>query len=214
MEVFNDSGIANTPCSCIGYVVCPVLGLILHIVLRVWSISVYRVGLFHSLHRINGIGSILLSFITASGANAHSQLLMRKQIFAAFMLLAASVAFISCSKDENQGTESGEEVTLIGTWTSYCVDEFGELGEFVDREPNTSYSVVFTETEAAIAIGDMPNVTVEYEISEDDNTVITFPSVYADYGMQLVAQFKDGELAIQQRNQYWDFSYVYRFKKQ
>ena len=103
---------------------------------------------------------------------------------------------------------------MIGTWTSYCVDEFGELGEFVDREPNTNYSVVFTETEASIVIDDMPNVTVEYEISEDDNTVITFPSVYADYGMQLVAQFKDGELAIQQHNQYWDFSYVYRFKKQ
>ncbi|MBO8449191.1 MAG: hypothetical protein IAC29_07970 [Bacteroidetes bacterium] len=139
---------------------------------------------------------------------------MRKQILSAFLLLAVFTAFISCSKDEEEGTEVAEEVTLIGNWTSYCVDEFGEFGEFVAREPNTTYSATFTETEATIAIGDMPKATVKYEISADDNTIITFPTVYADYGMQLVAQFKDGELFIQQNNPYWDFSYVYRFTKQ
>ena len=182
--------------------------------LRVWSISVYRVGFFHNLHRINGIDSTLLLFIPASGVNAHSLSFMRNKIFSAFMLLAVFTVFCSCSKDDNEGSETNAELTLIGNWTSYCVDEFGELGEFADREPNTSYSASFTETEATIDIGDMPKVTVKYEISSDDNTIINFPTVYADYGMQLVAQFKDGELSIQQDNPYWDFTYVYRFKKQ
>lgn len=139
---------------------------------------------------------------------------MRKFFYSALLLLAASAAFSSCSKDEAKGTEAEEEVTLIGTWTSYCVDEFGEVGEFIAREPDTGYSVTFTDSEATIEIGEMPKVTVEYEISEDDSTIINFPSVYSEYGMLLVAQFKDGEVSIQQKNQYWDFSYVYRFKKQ
>ena len=61
---FRDSRITDTPRSCIVYAVRPYSWGLYSIRARVWSISVvYRVGVFHNLHRINERGSTLL-FIT------------------------------------------------------------------------------------------------------------------------------------------------------
>ncbi len=136
-----------------------------------------------------------------------------KKLLGFMAALACVVCFSSCSKeDSKENNEPEKEVTLIGTWTSYYVYELGEFGETVGGEANSNYSVTFTETEATITLDEMSTITTPYEFKENDNTIIYFTSLPDGY--QLVGQFKDGEVAIQQGNTYWDYYFYYCFKKQ
>lgn len=144
------------------------------------------------------------------------KLFIMRHTFIALSVLLATMLSVSCSK--GNGTEEEEqEVSLIGKWISYCYDEFGEVGEFLEREPTSRFSVEFNETEATIVIGDMPNgvpsITTAYEFNDVDST-LTFPNVYEECQMSLFGQFKNAEVVIQQNAPYWDYSFVYHFVKE
>ena len=149
----------------------------------------------------------------------HNLKFMRKNLFySAFLLVVVSTAFLSCSKDEAGGTSDGEnekeEVTLLGSWTSYCYDELGEFGELVGRENSSDYSIVFTETEATFNLSDLPeNATSTYDFKEGDESIIYLTSAFEDYDMQMVVQMVDGQLVLYQTSPYWDFAFQYYFTK-
>lgn len=143
---------------------------------------------------------------------------MKKKFIFASVLIAVSTAFFSCSKENLDSEEPIKEVTLLGTWTSYNIDELGEYGEIVARRATNDYSITFTETNATMIIEDMPDglssITSTYEFKESDESIIYFPSVYSDYGLKIVAQFANGQVTIIESCDYWDYSFMYYFVKE
>ena len=153
----------------------------------------------------------------AFGVNA-TRYTMKKTLFLATILVAASTTFLSGSKEDSNKEEQNEEVTLLGTWVSYNIDELGEFGELVARKATNDYSVTFTETNATLVIEDMPDglssITSTYDFKESDESIIYFTSAYSDYELKIVAQFTDGQLILQEACDYWDYSFMYYFTKE
>ena len=143
---------------------------------------------------------------------------MRKIIYLASLLAVVSTAFVSCSKERENESEQNEEVTLLGKWISYNIDELGEFGEIVARRATNDYSVTFTETSATLVIEDMPDgrssITSTYDFKEGDESIIYFTSAFSDYELKIVAELKDGELTLVETCDYWDYSFMYYFHKE
>ena len=143
---------------------------------------------------------------------------MRQLIYLTTILAVLSTAFVSCSKEGEKEGENDTEVTLLGNWISFNIDELGELGEVVARRATNDYSVTFTETSATLVIEDMPDglssTTSTYEFKDGDKSIIYFPSAYSDYELKIVAQFTDGQVTIIETSEYWDYSFIYYFTKE
>ena len=142
---------------------------------------------------------------------------MKKILSLAILAILCCVLSTSCSKEKENNDEGQGEVTLIGTWSSYCIIELGEHNEVVGREYTNEYTIVFTDTEATIVIEDMPNglqsIVSTYEFKENSNSIIYFTEAYQKYGIQLVAQFANGQLILLEACPYWDYSFQYYFNK-
>lgn len=140
---------------------------------------------------------------------------MKKIFSLAILAILCCVLATSCSKEEENNNENRGEVTLIGTWRSYCIEELGEYNEVEGREYTKEYTVVFTDTEATMVIEEMPDevqaIVSTYEFKENDNTIIYFNEAYQKYGLQIVAQFANGQLILLEKGRYWDYSYQYLF---
>lgn len=143
---------------------------------------------------------------------------MKKILSLAILAILCCVLSTSCSKEKENNDEGQGEVTLIGTWSSYCIDELGEYNEVVGREYTNEYTIVFTDTEATMVIEEMPDgvqaIVSTYEFKENDNTIIYFNEAYQKYGLQIVAQFANGQLILLEKGRYWDYSYQYYFNKE
>lgn len=143
---------------------------------------------------------------------------MKKIFSLAILAILCCVLATSCSKEEENNNENSGEVTLIGTWRSYCIEELGEYNEVEGREYTKEYTVVFTDTEATMVIEEMPDgvqaIVSTYEFKENDNTIIYFNEAYQKYGLQIVAQFANGQLILLEKGPYWDYSYQYYFNKE
>ena len=143
---------------------------------------------------------------------------MKKILSLAILAILCCVLATSCSKKEENNNENSGEVTLIGTWRSYCVEELGEYNEVEGREYTKEYTVVFTDTEATMVIEEMPDgvqaIVSTYEFKENDNTIIYFNEAYQKYGLQIVAQFANGQLILLEKGRYWDYSFQYYFNKE
>ena len=54
--------------------------------------------------------------------------IMRQLIYLTTILAVLSTAFVSCSKEGEKEGEKDTEVTLLGNWISFNIDELGDLG--------------------------------------------------------------------------------------
>ena len=143
---------------------------------------------------------------------------MKKILSLVILAILTFVLATSCSKEKENNDENQGEVTLIGTWRSYCIEELGEYNEVEGREYTKEYTVVFTDTEATMVIEEMPDgvqaIVSTYEFKENDNTISYFNEAYQKYGLQIVAQFANGQLILLEKGRYWDYSYQYYFNKE
>ena len=110
---------------------------------------------------------------------------MKKIFSLAILAILCCILATSCSKENGNNNENKGEVTLIGTWRSYCIEELGEYNEVEGREYTKEYTVVFTDTEATMVIEEMPDgvqaIVSTYEFKENDNTIIYFNEAYQKY---------------------------------